>query len=151
VLGVIPLMTGSALKLEVAFKAKFGEAAWNQMQGKVRTTGPFGPTADVDALLAKVRVTVDGDKAEAEVEGEAEKLKLAKKDGVWKIDPGVMMKGGPPPEQADMAVKLLESMAKALQAGTAEVNRPGSTVESVQKKIDEEIAKVMRGLMPPPE
>ena len=133
--------TATMAAFQKAVKAKFGDDGWKKMQINDQATGPFAGK-DVNAMMEKVTVKVDGDKAEAVTEGDPEAMHLVKKEGAWKISAADLTKSAKP-EEAKVARAMMEGMVKALRAALTEVNKPDATAESVQMKLQEELAKLL--------
>jgi hypothetical protein len=107
----------------------------------------FNPLSGADA--DKVTYKVTGDKAVAEIGEDGKQLHFVKKAGTWMVSTDDW-DIPPGPADQDSWLKAMGAYSKVMGLATEEVNRDGSTPESVQLKIRDEMMKMMGAMMPVP-
>ena len=157
VVGSAVALVPSAAKFEEAMKKAYGEDVFEKASSAEPAPGgmPFGPEMVTGGLaklkdrtwLDKVQIKVDGNEATATLEGQ--EVKLAKKDGTWKISLGEML---PVKDLAklkpliDAASEALPKIKGVVDQSTKKVGKAGNTAEKILAEMKAELEPVIAPL-----
>ena len=126
-----------ASKFDQAMNKAYGEDAVKQAMGGHSKGVPFQD----ESWLEDVTIQVDGNTATAVKQGESQPLRLAKKDGLWRINAESML--GEAKDQSDedteRLIKMFQLMAGVVTDVSQTIGQPGYTAE----KINQEMGKAM--------
>ena len=119
--------------------AAYGEEGAKKLSGSNKSSFP---TKDFEKWAETLTIKIEGEKATVTAPDQPKPLELVRKNGAWLIKTSGM---APPPEQAEMATKMMGVMANVLTRMKARIGQEGATVESLKKEMDAEMMKAMFG------
>ena len=132
-------MMKATREFNAAAGAAYGEESAKKLSGSNKSSFP---TKDFEKWAETLTIKIEGEKATVTAPDQPKPLELVRKNGAWLIKTSGM---APPPEQAEMATKMMGVMADVFTKMKARIGQEGVTVESLKKEMNAEMTKAMFG------